>query len=471
MPRPASIIAAMDIVRRSGLLSDVALKNWSNESHFSGDSPDGYFLKMVEEGVLSPFQARQLAAGRWRGLIVQNYALTECLGSGGTGRVYLGKHLQRDHSVAIKVLSPEWAGDPTARERLAREARAAASLNHPNIVRVTDLDVEHDPPYLVMEYIRGQSLQAFVARTGTFCIGSAALCGRQVAMGLQHAWEQGLVHRDIKPANLLLDHTGSVKILDLGIVSSKHESGLTLSNSQRKIILGTVDYLAPEQADDSSNVDCRADIYALGSTLYFLLAGHPPFNDASPTARLARKQMSDAVRLDCLRPDVPVEFARVVAKMMARDPGDRYATPIEAAEALAPWAIPVAGFPEDVFRRFEAAQKELAQKKDIKASVRFLGSSIHRSFPRNRFVEGEATREMSASATAGAATVRFTLFEEPKPPVDSLMNSAGLSEFVLEAPPVRPGPKVRRKWIATGLVAIAFTLIVTVGYLLRPWLK
>jgi serine/threonine-protein kinase len=470
MPRPVSINAAMDLVRRSGLLSDAALEDWADESHFSQDSPDGYFLKMVEGGMLTPFQARQLAAGRWRGLVVQGYALADCIGSGGTGRVYLAKHLARDHSVAIKVLSPEWAGDPTARERLAREARAASSLNHPNIVRVTDLDVDHDPPYLVMEYVSGESLQALVARTGTFGIHAAALCGRQVALGLQHAWENGLVHRDIKPANLLLDSQGAVKILDLGIVSSKHESGLTLSNSRRRIILGTVDYLAPEQADDSSNVDCRADIYALGSTLYFLLAGRPPFEDASPTARLARKQMTDAVRLDCIRPDVPEGLAGVIARMMARNPHDRYPTPMHAAEALAPWAVPSPDFPEELFRRAQAHREASAGKFDPKASVKLGGSSVHRSVVRRTGTQGDTTREFAAAPASGAPTVRVQVPQEAAASGDSRRSSRGFQAFASFSG-ARHGTTNRRNRISVGLMVFALSSAAAVGYLLRLWLK
>jgi serine/threonine-protein kinase len=416
---------------------------------------------------------------------VEDYALADCIGTGGMGRVYLGKHRHRDHSVAIKVLSLALANDPTARARLTREARAASSLNHPNIVRVTDLDIEHDPPYLVMEYIEGESLQALVARTGTFCTGSASLCGRQVALGLQHAGEKGLVHRDIKPANLLLDRSGAVKILDLGIVRLTHEDGLTLANSKRKTILGTVDYLAPEQADDSSKVDCRADIYALGATLYFMLAGHPPFEDESPTARLARKQMMDPVRLDCLRPDVPIELAVVVARMMARNPAHRYATPQDVAQALEPWAIPVAGFPEDLFRRFadaKAAEAEKAKRDDPKASAKFSGSSIHRSATREAALEGAPTQEMPVPVQTSAPTIRFTLkdalprVKAPRTPLtppivashERTKNSAFEVSAIRTMVPLR---RTGRTWIAAAIALLSMVLIFAAGYVLRPLLN
>ena len=479
MPRPPSLFAAMELVRRSGLLADDALGVWSNEARFEGDSPDGYFVKLVESGVLTPFQARQLSAGRWRGLVVEDYALSECIGTGGMGRVYLGRHRHRDQRVAIKVLSLALANDPTARARLAREARAAASLDHPNIVRVTDIDIEHDPPYLVMEYVEGESFQALVARTGTFCTGSAALCGRQVALGLQHAWEKGLVHRDIKPANLLLDRRGAVKILDLGIVRLTHEDGLTLANSRRKTILGTVDYLAPEQAHDSSNVDCRADIYALGATLYFLLAGHPPFEDVSPGARLAKKQMMDPVRLDCLRPDVPYELALVVAGMMARDPKDRYATPREVAAALEPWAVAVAGFPEELFRRYAVAQvtEAVAKQDDLRASAKIAGSSIHRTVTRIGVLEGEPTREVPA--VTGAPTTRFTAKDTPRrivpprhpPPAEAHGEAAKTSAFqVVLTPNAVPHRRSRRGRLLAVTAAVLMALILAAGYLLRTLL-
>ena len=189
------------------------------------------------------------------------------------GQVYLAEHARMRRLVALKVLPVFSSDDHVARERFFREARAAGTLDHPNIVRVFDLCQEGKLLYLVMEYVEGVSLQAVVGRYGPMPVEAACHYARQVAFGLQHAHELGFVHRDIKPANLLVDRLGVAKILDLGLVRSEadREAGLTKQLDNR--ILGTADYVAPEQAMDSSEVDIRADIYSLGATLYFLLAG------------------------------------------------------------------------------------------------------------------------------------------------------------------------------------------------------
>jgi len=346
---PTDVTALLALVRQSGLVTEERVHDFLNGSIQSDLDPDELLSKMVSGELLTSFQATQLSAGRWRGLVLKQYALLDRLGAGGMGQVYLGKHMTLGRKVAIKVLAARLADDPIARTRLVREARAAATLDHPNIVRVYDIDTEHSPPYLVMEYLEGVSLQAAVATHGTLQAAATALCGRQVALALQHAFETGLVHRDVKPANLILDRQGQVKLLDLGIVRSVDTPGLTLAANGGKMILGTLDYLAPEQADDCSNVDTRADVYSLGATLYFLLAGHPPFPEGSAASRLARKLSDTPISIRKLRPDVPLGLSAVIDKMLARDPAERYQRPRHAADALAPWALPVPGFPDNVF--------------------------------------------------------------------------------------------------------------------------
>jgi len=351
MAKPRTLTDAVGLLRRCRLLDDPAVEGVAaraDAGDLAGLTADALFDRLAADGTLTSFQSRQLAAGRWRGLVLRQYHLLDRLGSGGSGRVFLGEHVGLGRKVAVKVLTLDAADDPTARGRLVREARAAAALDHPYIVRVFDLDADANPPYLVMEYVDGVSLQAAVAVSGTFRAEAAALVGRQVALGLQHAWERGLVHRDVKPANLLIDRAGRMRILDLGIVRGDFDDGLTAGDGRREI-LGTVDYLAPEQAVDSSAVDCRADVYGLGATLYFLLAGHPPFADVPPAARLRRKLEADPEPIRRLRPDVPAALSDVIAAMTARHPRHRPRTPAAAARALAPFAVPIDGFPDDLF--------------------------------------------------------------------------------------------------------------------------
>ncbi len=361
MGKPHTLTDAVALVRQSRLLDADSVGRVAARAaagDLRGLTPDALFDRLAGEGVLTPFQARHLSGGRWRGMVLRNYKLLARLGAGGMGQVFLGEHVGLGRRVAVKVLTADLADDPVARARLVREARAAAALDHPNIVRVFDLDADAAPPYLVMEYVDGVSLQTAVATAGTFRAEAAVLIARQVADGLQHAWEHGLVHRDVKPANLLLDRRGGIRILDLGVVRTELDTALTPRHGLGRTLLGTLDYLAPEQAADSSAVDCRADVYGLGATLYFLLAGHPPFADGSPAARLLRKQTDDPPPIHRLRPDVPAGLSKVITRMVARRRQDRYPTPAAVAEALAPFAVPMAGFPDDVFAALERVRKQ-----------------------------------------------------------------------------------------------------------------
>lgn len=366
MGPPFTVADAVGLVRKSQLLDTDACRRVADRAatgDLRGLTPAALFDRLALDGLITPFQARQLAAGRWRGLVLRNYKLLARLGAGGTGQVYLAEHLALGRRVALKVLAMELADNPAARARLVREARAAAVLDHPNIVRVYDIDADATPPYLVMEYVDGVSLQAAVAVAGTFRAEAAALVARQVATGLQHAWENGLVHRDVKPANLLLDRRGTAYVLDLGIVRMHSDDEQTAAADGNQI-LGTIDYLAPEQARDSSTVDGRADVYGLGATLYFLLAGHPPFAIGSPSERLLRKQTDDPPPIHLLRPDVPPGLSAVVAAMLARRPENRIPSAAAVASALAPFARPAADFPEDIFAavsRYRGRQRDAAE--------------------------------------------------------------------------------------------------------------
>lgn len=352
MPKPATLPDLATIIRRSRLVDEPRLNQALAYVSGRGGRPSQLLRHLIEDGLLTRFQADQLAEGRWRGFAVGGYILLDRLGGGGMGQVYLAEHpSQGRRRVAVKVLTAELVDDEVALQRFAREARSATALDHPNIVRVHDVDLDADPPFLVMEYIDGVSLQAAVAQMGTFSAGAAAYCGRQVALGLQCAAEAGLVHRDIKPANILVDRNGHVKVLDLGVVRVACERSLNLT---RRVVLGTADYLAPEQARDSSAVDARADLYALGGTLYFLLAGHSPFPDGTPTQKIHRKQTCDPLPIADFRPDLPTGLAEVVHRMLARDPAERYSSPLAAAEALAPFATPDSQFPGSLFAAEQA---------------------------------------------------------------------------------------------------------------------
>jgi len=462
MPRPVSLTDAIELARKCGLLDDGALRQFLSRTKRDGFgelTPEAFFAQMVADELLTPFQARQLTEGRWRGLVLGNYHLQARIGKGGMGQVFRGEHVRLRRPVAIKVLNTDLADDAVAIARLQREARATATLDHPNIVKVFDIDAEHAPPYLVMEYVDGLSLQAIVALTGTLCVEATALCGRQIASGLAHAAAAGLVHRDIKPANLLLDRLGVVKILDLGIVLLREDAArLTLTSDGQSSLLGTVDYLAPEQALDSHRVDGRADIYALGGTLYFLLAGHPPFDDVVPHHRLARKQTSEPEPIHRLRPDVPEEFSAVIARMLARDPADRYQSALDVADALAAWAVPVTGFPEDLFAQVPGQEWSGVHPALAKSSV--IGYPAARRHGHLRVNGNDIHAALAVMLTAEVSPADLAL---------SLADTAPSTALTLPPTMTKRMPKRRmeaappsRRWLG-GLVALTCLLIAFLG--------
>src|SRR5579864_6828273 len=222
---------------------------------------------------------------------------------------------------AVKVLPAAKADDPASLERFYREARAVAALDHPNIVRAYDIDQEENLHFLVMEYVDGSSLQDVVKKSGPLELSRAAHYISQAALGLQHAHEvAGLVHRDIKPGNLIVDRSGTVKILDMGLARFFHDEEDILTKKYDESVLGTADYLAPEQALDSHSVDIRADIYSLGATFYFILTGSTPFSEGTVAQKLIWHQTRQPKSIQTLRPEVPAEMAAIVEKMMAKDP-------------------------------------------------------------------------------------------------------------------------------------------------------
>ena len=343
MPAPASVPELIDRLRKSRLVPVDRLEGFlaALQTASGVPTPAALLDRLVAAGMITKFHADKLIAGKYKGFQLgdDRYLILDQLGAGGMGQVFLAEHAQMRRLVALKVLSPHaFENDPVARERFMREARAAGTLDHPNIVRVFDLCQDGKILFLVMEYVEGLSLQALVTQFGPLDVAAACHYARQVAFGLRHAHEMGFVHRDIKPANLILERTGLVKILDLGLVRSEADaaSGLTKQLDNRSI-LGTADYVAPEQAVDSSKVDVRADIYSLGATLYFLLAGRPLFPEGRTAQKLVWQQIKDPVPLNRLRPEVPADLAAVVHRMLEKRPADRYATAAEVFEALEPF--------------------------------------------------------------------------------------------------------------------------------------
>jgi len=297
--------------------------------------------ELVRRGWLTAYQTKLLAQGKGRELVLDQYVLLDLLGQGGMGSVYRARQIRMDRLVALKVIRKEVLDAPQARERFRREAAAAARLAHPNVVHVYDTNQVEGVPFLIMEYIEGTDLAQVLRVRGSLPVSTVCDWVRQAALGLQHAHEQGLVHRDIKPQNLMLTRQGTVKVMDLGLartVGSADQATVSAGLTATGTVMGTPDYLAPEQAQDAKRVDIRADIYSLGCTLYHLLAGRVPFEGNSLAEKLVKHQLREPEPIEAVRPDVPAGLAEVVRHMMAKDPGRRYQTPAEVASALVPFA-------------------------------------------------------------------------------------------------------------------------------------
>jgi serine/threonine protein kinase len=347
MPAPATVPEFLELVRKSGLAPENKLNELLGRHRATGSplTVEQTAALLVRDAQLTFFQSKQLKLGRYKRFTIgAKYRLLELIGAGGMGAVYLCEHTLMKRLVALKVLPVEKLDEQSNLDRFYREARAVAALDHPNIVRAYDIDQYEKLHFLVMEYVDGHSLQEIVARYALekklFDPVRAAHYIAQAAVGMQHAHELGMVHRDIKPGNLLLDRTGVIKVLDMGLARffNKQQDSVT-EKYDEKCVLGTADYLAPEQAV-SNVVDVRADIYSLGGTMYFMLTGQTPFPEGTIAAKLVAHQTREPRAVESFRSDVPPGILAVLRKMMEKSVGERYQQPIEVAEVLAEWADP-----------------------------------------------------------------------------------------------------------------------------------
>ncbi len=334
----------LEVARKSKQIDNARLDAFlqTREGQTPSD-PRKLAAMFVRDGLMTAFQAEQFLLGKYKGFYLGGYRILERLGTGGTGTVYLGEHQVLCRRAALKVLPTPFAEDPIILERFRREAQAAAALDHPNVIHVFDFRQEGPLYFIVMEYIEGPNLQQVLARHGGAGHRQGLRIhspGRRRLAACRH--EKGLVHRDVKPANLLVDPTGTVKVLDLGLALYQPGGDDAIARQlDSNVILGTADYLSPEQALDLHDVDGRANIYSLGATLYTLLAGQPPFPRGTIAQKLMWHQMQDPEPVDRVRPEIPAALASLVSRMLAKKPEDRITTMEEVAHLLETWAEPV----------------------------------------------------------------------------------------------------------------------------------
>lgn len=339
-----SLESFVNVLKRSGLVDEPVIAQRLDAQTDAPPSRTGeHFAEyLVQNDVITAWQAAKLLQGKHKGFFLGKYKLLRLLGKGGMSSVYLAEHVLMRRRCAIKVLPWKLVKDSSYLERFHREAQAVAALDHPNIVRAYDIDHEQDGNFeihfLVMEYVEGQNLFDLVQSSGPLSAETAADYIRQGALGLAHAHKSGMVHRDVKPGNFIVDQHGTVKLMDLGlarVAASEADHSLTIAHDER--VLGTADYLAPEQAVDSHLVDTRADLYSLGCTLYFLLTGRPPFNEGTLTQRLLAHQTREPTPVESLRPDVPASLLEVLRRLMMKDREQRMQTAEEVSAALTQW--------------------------------------------------------------------------------------------------------------------------------------
>jgi serine/threonine protein kinase len=367
MPAPSTVSEFLDLVRKSGVVEEKKLDTHVERMRAAGallDDPGKFAGLLVRDGLLTIFQAEQILLGKWRRFTIGNYKVLERLGSGSMGSYYLCWHTRVRRCVAVKVLPAARADDTSSLERFYREARALAALDHPNIPRAYDIDQDDKLHFLVMEHVDGSTLQQITEQNGVLDVLRASHYIRQAALGLQHAHETAAaVHRDLKPDSLMVERNGIVKVIGWGLVRfcSDEEDILKYDAS----VLGTADYMAPEQARNSHAVDIRADIYGLGGTFYFCLTGQTPFDEATTAQKLIWHQTRQPEPIRALRPDVPEGVVAVVEKMMAKDPAQRYQTPAEVADALAPWTqTPIPPPPESEMPQLSRAARDAIKAGD-----------------------------------------------------------------------------------------------------------
>ncbi len=353
---------------------------------------------LIQQGALTTYQARKVLGGATKGFFLGDYRILRPLGEGGMGKVYLAANQADGLRVAIKVLPPSKAvdgGQPLLRFR--REMELSRRINHPNLARALDVGHAGNVHFMVLEYVPGESLYQLVKhpRGGPLRVPDAARFFLKVIDGLEAAHDSGLVHRDIKPSNLMVTPDGDARVLDLGLARlMDEESPLTRHN----VVIGTLDYASPEQLTDAARADRRSDLYSLGCTMYFALAGRAPFEGGDVVNKIFKQRLDDPDPLERVARGVPSAFAAVVRKLMAKEPADRYQDCGELRGDLARWADPavvhsILGAEADAARAFRPPPPEIDDD-DLRlfgddgpsasASLRDLGTSEVASAPMHK---------------------------------------------------------------------------------------
>jgi len=344
---PPSLEAFARRLIDSGLMTDAEYQAFygSLPADARPQTAEDLAQEMHRRGLLTKFQAHAVYQGKTRGLVVGNYVVLDKVGQGGMGYVYKANHRKMDRVVALKVLPSSATRSVQSIRRFEREVRAAAKLSHPNIVTAYDADEAHGVRFLVMEFVEGKDLHSVVRDQGPLAVAVAVDCVLQAARGLEYAHGLEVIHRDIKPANLLWDRQGKVKILDMGLARVEALGAADQGLSHSGQLMGTPDYMAPEQALDAHLADARADVYGLGCTLYYLLTGRAPYGGQSIAQQLIAHREHPIPSLRAQRPDVPEWLDAVFRRMIAKGPEGRQQSMAEVIAQLQQGELPQGSTP------------------------------------------------------------------------------------------------------------------------------
>jgi len=334
----SSVVDFVQTVRTAELLEPLQVEILAEELQPRFSELAGLIVELTSRGWITPYQIEKIRAGRSRELVCGSYILLNPIGAGAMGEVFKARNRLMENEVAIKFFSP---AREDQRNRFLREIRAVARLSHRNIVRALHADQVNGRPYLVMEYVQGLDMARRVNGKSPIKPEQACAIIGQAALGLHHAYEQGVVHRDIKPSNLLLTtpcRGGQVKVADFGLALLLEPEQTSVPPDQpltkTGMLLGTFQYMSPEQGQDPHRVDIRADLYSLGCCFHFFLTGKPPFNGASPGRLLMQHLQEEPPPLERQVEGIPAKLAAIVRKLMAKDPAQRFQTPWELVQAI-----------------------------------------------------------------------------------------------------------------------------------------
>ncbi|MEX2138510.1 MAG: serine/threonine-protein kinase [Pirellulales bacterium] len=405
--------------------------------------------QLVMRNRLSRFQATQLLTGNTK-FNLGPYRIVDALGQGGMGQVFRAEHAIMGRTVAVKVL-PKSKSTPEAIAYFTREIRAQAALDHENLVRALDAGHDGNVYFLVCEYVPGADLRRYLRDRGPLGMGEAATIITQAAQGLEHAHQNGLIHRDVKPANLLVTPEGHTKVSDLGLVGSLSDAD---NDPRAGKVVGTADYLAPEQLRSPRSVTAASDVYSLGCTIYYAVTGKVPYPGGNVRDKIRRHCEDTPLHPRLLNPSLSEAFVEVIAAMMEKDPANRISTAAEVVERLKPWAGETVSSPRDpeVVRRLREGDFELDS-----GGGEIVDTSISFQFDLATPPHGQPR---TAEAAPPAVPVRRMIDAPPIPakPIASLPPGQQFPIHLAGAAPLAMAKK-RRSWSMTTVLALVATVI------------